>query len=160
MEGRLDRLCEANDILDAQVVSETTFGRNGTVRQTVPKDPFFPHVISRKVSRVKPEVISWIWQDRIPERRLSLLAGDGGVGKSFLTLDIAARLSRGMPWPDRPDEYLEAGTTLIINAEDDPSDTLRPRLDKAGANCERVFVIDGVQRVRGGNRDFAIYWMT
>ena len=54
------------------------------------------------MSDVAPEQVEWLWRERIAIGKLTLLVGDPGQGKSFLTLDIAARVSRGAPWPDTP----------------------------------------------------------
>lgn len=53
-----------------------------------------------RVSDVQPEAVEWLWPGRLAAGKLTLLIGDPGVGKSLLTLDAAARLSRGIPWPD------------------------------------------------------------
>ena len=50
---------------------------------------------------IESKAISWLWKHRIPAGRLSLLVGMPGVGKSYLTADMAARVSTGRPWPDR-----------------------------------------------------------
>ncbi len=113
-------------------------------------DGFEPHVISTRLADVQPEAVSWLWPDRIPYGKLTLLVGDPGVGKSFLTLDLAARLSTGIPWPDLRDAPIEPGNTVILSAEDDPADTIRPRLDAAGADVARIHAIRGVQRTPKG----------
>ncbi|MQA85616.1 MAG: AAA family ATPase [Streptosporangiales bacterium] len=52
---------------------------------------------------VKHERVSWLWESRLPGGKLVILDGDPGVGKSTLTLDWAARVSTGTPWPDGAD---------------------------------------------------------
>jgi len=64
--------------------------------------------------------------------------GDPGLGKSFITLDLAARLSSGRGWPDGA-QSAPAGNALILSAEDGPADTIRPRLDVLGANVQRIY---------------------
>lgn len=95
---------------------------------------------------VKPEPIKWLWPERIPLGKLTLLAGDPGLGKSTLTVALAANISTGKPWPvgNGP---CPLGSVLILSAEDDPADTLRPRLDAAGADSQRVHVLTAVRRV-------------
>jgi hypothetical protein len=90
---------------------------------------------------VAPESIAWLWPGRIPVGKLTLLAGDPGLGKSMLTLDIAARVSRGSAWPDHPNEPQTAGGVILLSAEDHPADTIRPRLDAAGADVSRVHAL-------------------
>ena len=59
-------------------------------------------------------VPSWLWPRRIPARALTLLAGDVGSGKSFLACDLAARISRGAPWPDCPHESPQPQAVLLL----------------------------------------------
>jgi hypothetical protein len=56
--------------------------------------------LTRCLGDVEPEGVRWLWPGRIPSGKLTILSGDPGLGKSFLTIDLAARVSRGMPWPD------------------------------------------------------------
>jgi hypothetical protein len=80
------------------------------------------------------------WEPYLAPGTLAVLDGDPGVGKTFLALDLAARLSRGGPLPDgqRLDRPY---STLFISAEDCAADTLRPRAEAAGADLERLFLI-------------------
>jgi hypothetical protein len=91
--------------------------------------------------------VEWLWPDRVAVGKVSMLAGDPGLGKSFLTLDMAARVSTGSPWPDCPDFVNKAGSVVLLNCEDDLSDTVRPRLDRAGADCTRIVALHGVLNV-------------
>jgi len=95
---------------------------------------------------VKPERLRWLWPDRIPLGKVTLVFGDPGLGKSFVTLDIAARVSRGMPWPDAGADGAVPGGIILLSAEDDAADTIRPRLDAAGADVQRVMILQGVHR--------------
>ena len=85
----------------------------------------------------------WLWQDYLPAGTITVIDGDPGLGKSQLTIDLAARLSRGdsMPPTLAPDGTYSPRGTLILNAEDDPGRTLRPRLDAAGANVENIHLL-------------------
>lgn len=100
--------------------------------------------IVTRLADVTPEPISWLWPDRIALGKLTLLAGDPGLGKSFLSLDVAARVSTGAGWPDRPGEGFEPGGVVLLSAEDDLADTIRPRLDAAGADCARIVALTAV----------------
>ena len=74
--------------------------------------------------------------------KLSLVVGDPGLSKSTLTACIASHVTTGADWPNgRP---CPAGEVLMVNAEDDPADTTRPRLDAAAAIVEKVHFLDGV----------------
>jgi hypothetical protein len=74
-----------------------------------------------------------------------MLVGKPGEGKSFLTCDLAARISRGENWPDRAAN--QSGSVLLLTAEDDPADTIRPRLDAHGADCRRISLLRAVRQV-------------
>jgi hypothetical protein len=95
--------------------------------------PVFP----RSFSKVVAQPLHWLWEPYIPRGKLVLLDGDPGVGKSLLTLDVAARLSRGGILPDGTPSA-RPHVTLFLSAEDDVDDTMRPRAESAGANLDRL----------------------
>lgn len=101
--------------------------------------------IVRKVANVQPEPVTWLWRDRVACGKVTLLAGDPGLGKSFLSLDMASRVSTGRAWPDGLTEANPAGSVVILSAEDDVADTIRPRCDTAGADVSRIYVLEGVR---------------
>jgi len=103
---------------------------------------------------VTPERLRWLWPGRIPAGKVTLLFGDPGLGKTFVTLDVAARVSRGMPWPDAHGERTTPGGVILLSAEDDVGDTIRPRLDAAGADVRRIKALQGVEYARGGKGYF------
>lgn len=94
---------------------------------------------------VAPREIKWLWPGRVPMGRITLLVGRPGEGKSFLTTDMAARITTGTPWPDRSD--CPAGSVILISAEDDPGDTIRPRLDAHYADVRKVHLLSAVRRL-------------
>jgi hypothetical protein len=94
-------------------------------------------------SEVKAEPVNWIWNDRVALGKLNLFVGEPGEGKSLATIDIAAHLSRGREFPDGA--ACEIGDTVILSAEDGAADTIRPRLDAAGADLSRVHRIRAVK---------------
>jgi AAA domain len=97
-----------------------------------------------RLDRIPVRPIHWLWRPYLACGKLALLDGDPGAGKSLLTADLAARLTRGRRMPDgtwRP----RKANVLFLNAEDALDDTLRPRLDAAGADLTRVFCLGGVQ---------------
>ena len=93
---------------------------------------------------VQPEPISWLWPGRIALGKLTLIAGDPGLGKSLLTIALAANVSKGHQWPL---ENIPAplGDVIMLSAEDDPADTIRPRLDAADADCNRIHMLKAVK---------------
>lgn len=82
--------------------------------------------------------VAWLWPGRIPLAKLTMLVGDPNVGKSLLTVDMAARVTRGLPFPDRPQIPVLRGQVLILSSEDTSADTLVPRLEAAGADMKLV----------------------
>ena len=95
------------------------------------------------IADVKPERIDWFWKDRLPFGKLTLIDGDPGIGKTTLALDLAARLSRGAYLPCEKYD-VPVGNTLILSAEDGVADTIRPRLEVAGADLTRIHFLDSV----------------
>jgi hypothetical protein len=143
-----------------------------------------------RASDCPPEPVEWLWPNKFPIGKVTLLIGDPGNGKSLVAADIAARVSRGVPFPDQkaacPErvEWATAGraidnirqgdkengrqgesnsnqalslspclpispsSVLILSAEDELADTIRPRLDAAGANCDRIFFLPDIKDLR------------
>lgn len=93
------------------------------------------------LAEVEPEVVEWLWSGRLPYGKLAVLDGNPGTGKSTLTTDLAARLTTGRPMPGSADST-EPCDVLILNLEDGPGDTIRPRAEAAGANLSRIRVIN------------------
>lgn len=95
-------------------------------------------VVIVRASAITPKKVEWLWPGRIPLGKLTTFAGVGGLGKTFVLCDITARVTRGLPWPDSAGECCEAGQVLFISGEDDPDDTLVPRMMELNADLERV----------------------
>ena len=103
------------------------------------------------MANVAARSIDWLWPQRIAAGRLSLLVGRPGCGKSFLTCDMASRISTGTPWPDG--SPCPRGSVILISAEDDPADTVRPRLDAHRADVSRVYMLRAVKRTDDTGRE-------
>jgi len=109
-----------------------------------------PHDVESVVIRLdqcRQEELTWLWPRRIAAGKLTLIDGDPEQGKSLLTLDLAARVSSGKPFPDGQ-PAVEPAVVLLIGAEDGLKDTVLPRLSAAGADLSRVRVWEG-QRTNG-----------
>jgi hypothetical protein len=102
-----------------------------------------PGAVVRCFADITPRPLRWLWPGRIPMGKLTLLIGDPNLGKSLLTVDIASRLTRAVSFPDGA--MCESGSAIFLSAEDDPADTIRPRLDAANADVSRVHTIDAVR---------------
>jgi len=96
-----------------------------------------------RLSDVTPERVDWLWPGRIPLGKLTVAEGDPKTGKSTLGLDITARVSTGSRFPDGA-RIAAPGVVIVMSAEDGLADTIRPRLDAAGANPENVFAWESV----------------
>lgn len=92
---------------------------------------------------VEPEAVNWLWPQRIALGKLTVIAGDPGLGKSTLALDLAARVSRGCRWPDGSGDA-PLGSVVLLSDEDGLADTIRPRLDAAGADVTRIHALAAV----------------
>lgn len=90
-----------------------------------------------RLSDVAPERVNWLWPGRLPLGKLVMLDGDPSVGKSTLSVDIAARLTTGSPMPDGS-RLASPADVVLMSAEDGAADTIRPRLDAAGGDPSRV----------------------
>src|SRR6188768_1657411 len=66
-----------------------------------------------RFSELAPQKVRWLWPDRIPLGRITLLVSDPGLGKSLLALDVAARVSTGAPWPDEPVNAVKSEETRV-----------------------------------------------
>ena len=106
-----------------------------------------------RMSDVEPEAVECIWHGRLVLGKLNLLDGDPGLGKSTLTADLAARVSRGLPMPDGLPGIAPAGV-VICSAEDGLGDTIRPRLEVAGADLARIVALTIADEA--GERSIAI----
>ena len=102
-----------------------------------------PLVALTRLADVEPERVSWLWPGRIPLGKLVTLDGDPGLGKSTLALSIAAQVTTADKWPDGA-VCEHPGGVLLLSAEDGLADTIRPRLDAAGADVTKVHAVQGI----------------
>lgn len=94
----------------------------------------------RTLASVEPEEVTWIWTHRIPRGKLTLIAGDPGAGKTFVTLAVAAAVTRGQTLPGDSRPFCAAGHVLLLNFEDGAGDTLRPRADACKVDVTRLLI--------------------
>lgn len=111
-----------------------------------------PTVKIIKASTIKPEPIRWLWEGWLARGKLHILAGAPGTGKTTISMAMAATVTTGGRWPDG--SCCPTGNVLIWSGEDDPQDTLVPRLLAAGANSDRVFFVGETQHKPGETRAF------
>ena len=94
-----------------------------------------------KMSEIQSQEVAWLWFPFIPYGKLTIVQGDPGDGKTTLVLNIAAKLSKGEGL-DSKMKLTEPLNVIYQSAEDGLADTVKPRLEAAGANCENISAID------------------
>jgi putative DNA primase/helicase len=101
-------------------------------------------LITQCAADVTPEPVEWLWPGRVALGKLTLIAGEAGLGKSQLSIAIAAAVTTGGDWPCREGRAPQ-GNVVILSAEDGAADTVVPRLMAAGADRERVQLVSAVR---------------
>jgi len=118
----------------------------------VTAEPNGDTLIEVPLDQVTEEEVSWLWHNRIPFGRITLIEGDPGVCKSWLTLAIATAVSTGESLPGKAEDGQlprSTGKIILFSAEDTLSDTVKPRLRKQGADQSKVIAIQGVLDANG-----------
>jgi putative DNA primase/helicase len=94
-----------------------------------------------RASDLRPEPIRWLWPGWLARGKMHIIGGQPGAGKTTLAMAMAAIVTRGERWPDGSHSPL--GNVVIWSGEDDPADTLIPRLIASGVDRTRIhFVAD------------------
>lgn len=100
-----------------------------------------PRIVAPTFAEIEMKPIRWLWFEYLACGKLHILAGAPGTGKTSLAMTLAAIVTTGGRWPDGT--RAQQGNVLVISAEDDCSDTLKPRLLAAGGDPSRVRIIKG-----------------
>lgn len=98
-----------------------------------------------RLADVVPEAVRWLWRLWLPMGKLVVLDGDPSTGKSTLALDMAARITTGRPFPGEEFAACPPSAVILMSAEDGLADTIRPRLDAAGADTTKVHAITAIE---------------
>lgn len=109
------------------------------------------------LSDVQAMAVHWLWPYYMPQGKLTLLEGDPEVGKTWLSMDVMARLTRGeaLPWfsDQTPSPHLMTPRFVVyMQAEDGVADTIRPRFDALGGDPSRLILLHG-QRANGSKEE-------
>ena len=115
-------------------VKKLSVSRPGTKLKTV------------RVADVEPKPINWLWPEKIARGKLTLISGDPGLGKSLITIALASAVSKGARWPVGGGNAPQ-GSVILLSDEDAIADTIRPRLDAAGADCTKIHALKMVEEV-------------
>lgn len=94
-------------------------------------------------SDIYPQSIQWLWPKQIARGKVSIIAGNPGLGKSQLTAYLAAIVTTGGIWPVDGTRCKQGGV-IFLSAEDDPADTIRPRLEAVGADLSKTYLLKSV----------------
>lgn len=95
------------------------------------------------LDNVKEKSLLWLWRNRIPKDKVTIFGGNPDAGKSLVSLDLTARLSKGRDFPDGEKNDLGPVEVALLFCEDDAADTVKPRLIAAGADCSKVYRLFG-----------------
>ena len=93
---------------------------------------------THRLSSVVPRDLEWAWPQRIPRGKLTLLSGDPNLGKTWVMLDVIARITTGRDFPDASNPFFKRQDVLWVSGEDDDNDTILPRLRMLDGDPSRV----------------------
>ena len=104
----------------------------------------FEDVVYQRLSTIPARAVDWLWPGKIAKGKVSMIVGNPGLGKSQVCASLAVVVSIGGQWPvDRT--RADQGSVIILSAEDDVDDTIRPRLEAAGANLDCVYILKAIK---------------
>ena len=126
-----------NDVL----VHRTEIPNRNYFKSIVLKEPSKPETVKIiRMSDVELTPVDWLWKPYLPFGKLSVLQGNPGEGKTYFAMHLAAACTNGKLLPNM--ERMEPFNVIYQTAEDGLGDTVKPRLIEAGADLDRVLVID------------------
>ena len=126
-----------NDVL----VHRAEISNHNYFKSIVLKEPSKPETVKIiRMSDVELTPVDWLWKPYLPFGKLSVLQGNPGEGKTYFAMHLAAACTNGKLLPNM--ERIEPFNVIYQTAEDGLGDTVKPRLIEAGADLDRVLVID------------------
>ncbi len=133
-------------------------GRNATwteadQKTAIEADATITGLYVKRILDVRSKPIRWLWPGRFARGKVSMIAGHPGLGKSQITVNIAATVTQGGRWPV-DNTHCEPGNVLFVSAEDDVADTIRPRLEASGADLSRCDFLEATKCEEGEKRGF------
>jgi hypothetical protein len=109
------------------------------------------NLVVRCAADIQPERVEFLWPGRFAIGKQSLIAGEAGLGKSQITISMAATVTTGGQWPCG-EGCAPRGSVILLCAEDAAGDTIVPRLIAAGADRTKVHIITAVRDDNGRGR--------
>lgn len=145
-----ERKLELDRSFDGILALELAKPQGASLKWSAPTIVRASKAIFSSYASIQRQEIEWLWRDRFAIGKLTLIIGDPGLGKSLITTGtIATNVSRGEPWPvDKTPAPL--GDAILLSAEDDAADTIKPRLEAAGADCSRVHTLQAIREMNSG----------
>jgi hypothetical protein len=119
----------------------STAKKPGFIPKPEQDQPIASHIHVHRASDIAIEELTWLWYPYVPMGKLTMLEGDPGVGKSWITCKIASDVSRGVLLPGQT-VALPPQKVIMLSAEDGLGDTMRPRLTALGADLDKVLLSD------------------
>lgn len=102
-------------------------------------------LVTVRAADIKPEHVEWLVDQSFPLGMLAVIGGQPGLGKSQISINLAAGVTTGKGLPGTGG-FNNLGSVIILANEDDAARTIRPRLDAAGADISKVHIVEGVAR--------------
>jgi putative DNA primase/helicase len=148
-----EELAELDDVSDEEVEAEESESIVSGPKEAKPTESGLKslaesgdenlklELVTRSASDYQMEELRWLWPQKIPTGKMVFYTGKPDCGKTMCALDVAARVTTGADWPDGSKNQNGVGKVLIAASEDDPKDTLVPRLAAAGANLSNVEIV-------------------
>jgi hypothetical protein len=131
--------------VDKEMVGETSVLRERIRHAGKQEDPskLKEGIYTRRLSEYLSKDVDWLWDQRVPIGKLSIVSGDPDLGKTWVVLDIIARITTARHFPDSPNPFRECQSyprrdCLWVSAEDDEDDTVKPRVELLGGDPSRV----------------------
>lgn len=148
LETNADLQVYFNDVtnLTDQEIKSAISTKAGSIQPVQVKSTATLNIIN--MSDIQAQPITWLWDGWLPLGKMTILAGAGGCGKTNLTLALIATITTGGIFPDGS-KCSNVGKVLIYSTEDDPADTLKPRLIANGADISKVSIISGRTNEKG-----------
>jgi putative DNA primase/helicase len=100
-------------------------------------------IVVTRAADLNPQKLPRVWNGRFVLGKIGFIAGEPGLGKSMIAAYMAAVISTGGKWPGNEGKA-RRGDVIYITAEDGAADTIRPRLEAAGARLKRIYLIERV----------------
>jgi RecA-family ATPase len=107
-----------------------------------------------RADQVEMQPVNWLWSNHLARGKITLITGDTSLGKSTITIDFAARVTKVGEWPDGDEALI--GSVIVLSSEDAINDTIVPRLEYAGADRSRVHCLKSVAAENGALRTFSL----